>query len=289
MGDLLDELNVPASPRLGTCPKCSAALPAGAVLCVTCGYHLEKGKALLTQREGAKPKRSVEEQMVADAGAMLARQRSGRRDGGVAAEPLHHVLTSVVCELICGVGWIAAGVVTLAALYSGASPGLALCPFCLLILPGLGAIGYGYYGRIGCFQVSPPGTGRFFILGWVVLYSLTLLIGLLARVSEQTVVSPGIFGYVGASICWFIYLWRYSLSIGRGGVAKGALLLAIVYPVACVIVLALAMNVLLDAVQAEMVGGDINASMAIFFVGYFVTEITAKVWHLVLLMKLADN
>ena len=31
------------------CPECDAGLPEGAVLCVSCGYHLEKGKHLKTR------------------------------------------------------------------------------------------------------------------------------------------------------------------------------------------------------------------------------------------------
>ena len=31
------------------CPECDAGLPEGAVLCVNCGYHLEKGKRLKTR------------------------------------------------------------------------------------------------------------------------------------------------------------------------------------------------------------------------------------------------
>jgi hypothetical protein len=38
-------------PATHACPHCEAALPDGAVLCVNCGYHLEKGERLRTVRQ----------------------------------------------------------------------------------------------------------------------------------------------------------------------------------------------------------------------------------------------
>ena len=50
VGDILDEIGFVAAKGRHTCPKCKVRLPANAVLCVQCGYHLEKGKVLKTKR-----------------------------------------------------------------------------------------------------------------------------------------------------------------------------------------------------------------------------------------------
>jgi hypothetical protein len=43
----------PSSQQALRCPACQAALAPGAVLCVTCGYHLAQGKRLQTSVESA--------------------------------------------------------------------------------------------------------------------------------------------------------------------------------------------------------------------------------------------
>ena len=49
-GDLLDEAGL--EHMGGTpCPKCNAGMAPGAVLCVKCGFHMETGERLKTQRE----------------------------------------------------------------------------------------------------------------------------------------------------------------------------------------------------------------------------------------------
>ncbi len=52
IADLLDEIGFQAARSRHNCPQCKTTLAAEAVLCVNCGYHLEKGKALQTKRVG---------------------------------------------------------------------------------------------------------------------------------------------------------------------------------------------------------------------------------------------
>ncbi len=52
VADLLDEIGFVAARSRNSCPKCKATLAEEAILCVHCGYHLEKGKALQTKRVG---------------------------------------------------------------------------------------------------------------------------------------------------------------------------------------------------------------------------------------------
>jgi ribosomal protein L40E len=49
VADLLDEIGYENASK-DTCPECKSNLPAEAVLCVQCGYHLSKGKRLSTKR-----------------------------------------------------------------------------------------------------------------------------------------------------------------------------------------------------------------------------------------------
>lgn len=52
MDDLLEELGFRASQSRNNCPQCNSALADDVVLCVNCGFHLEKGKPLKTKRIG---------------------------------------------------------------------------------------------------------------------------------------------------------------------------------------------------------------------------------------------
>ena len=48
--DLLDEAILPESFGRKRCPSCKEPIDTAAVLCIECGYHLEKGKRLTTKR-----------------------------------------------------------------------------------------------------------------------------------------------------------------------------------------------------------------------------------------------
>ncbi len=49
VADLLDEIGFVASVK-NSCPECKQQLPAAAVLCIQCGYHLEKRRRLHPRR-----------------------------------------------------------------------------------------------------------------------------------------------------------------------------------------------------------------------------------------------
>ncbi|MEM9411293.1 MAG: MJ0042-type zinc finger domain-containing protein, partial [Planctomycetota bacterium] len=48
MLDLLDDMGVESTPLGPVCPKCSAELTPGAIICMECGYNMETGKQLET-------------------------------------------------------------------------------------------------------------------------------------------------------------------------------------------------------------------------------------------------
>jgi Zn finger protein HypA/HybF involved in hydrogenase expression len=50
LSDLLDEIGYENIGAKNSCPECKTKLPPDAVLCVQCGFHLQKGKRLSTKR-----------------------------------------------------------------------------------------------------------------------------------------------------------------------------------------------------------------------------------------------
>ena len=65
------------SPPLARCPSCYAELSPNAVLCIQCGYHLEKGVYLTPRGEHALPAPAPESGNPYQSPAVTAEQRAG--------------------------------------------------------------------------------------------------------------------------------------------------------------------------------------------------------------------
>ena len=107
-GPLADSPSVGCKP----CPSCSISLPPEAVLCIECGYHLEKGEQLAAESPLATEDKQTGPTHRADPAHKMLSARSSRNQQFPLASYVRGTLLSLLFALVGGALWAVASLTT---------------------------------------------------------------------------------------------------------------------------------------------------------------------------------